>query len=263
MQTQTASYVPTPVQQCGPYWAKRDDLFEVAGVRGGKARTCLELAVLARECGYKGLTTASSRKSPQVSIVAHVAQYLGMAARIHVPAARGKLTPEIADAQQHGADILFHPYGHNSVIISRAKRDASEHGYFYIPFGMECVAAVVYTGEQVANLVGVPFRRIVVPVGSGMSLAGILHGLIRYRIAVPVLGITVGADPRKRLQRYAPFHWASMVKLVPSQLDYGWAVADQPEWPYFPLDEIYERKCLPYLQDGDLLWVVGIRTSQG
>lgn len=31
---------PTPLQQVGNFLVKRDDLFEIAGVCGGKARTC-------------------------------------------------------------------------------------------------------------------------------------------------------------------------------------------------------------------------------
>ena len=52
----------TPVQQVGQLWLKRDDLYSVAGVAGGKVRSCWALAQ-----GARGLVTAGSRASPQVT----------------------------------------------------------------------------------------------------------------------------------------------------------------------------------------------------
>lgn len=46
----------TPIQSIGGIWLKRDDLFEIAGVRGGKVRTCWRLSQ-----GSVGLVTAGSR----------------------------------------------------------------------------------------------------------------------------------------------------------------------------------------------------------
>ena len=70
----------TPIESSGGYYFKRDDLYRVAGVSGGKARTCWGLAQ-----GAPGLVTAGSRHSPQVNIVAHIAQELGVPCRVHVP----------------------------------------------------------------------------------------------------------------------------------------------------------------------------------
>jgi hypothetical protein len=66
----------TPLQQVGNFLVKRDDLFEIAGVRGGKARTCWAMGQ-----GASGLVTASSRSSPQANIAAHVAKALGVPCR--------------------------------------------------------------------------------------------------------------------------------------------------------------------------------------
>ena len=72
---------------------------------------------------------------------------------------------------------------------------------------MECQEAVEQTRLQVANIPK-STKRIVVPVGSGMSLCGILHGLQDVGLGhVPVLGIVVGASPIKRLTKYAPIFW--------------------------------------------------------
>ena len=60
----------TPVERHGTIWMKREDDFEFAEVRGGKARACLVLARAAE----RGLITASARQSPQAAIVAAVAR---------------------------------------------------------------------------------------------------------------------------------------------------------------------------------------------
>jgi 1-aminocyclopropane-1-carboxylate deaminase/D-cysteine desulfhydrase-like pyridoxal-dependent ACC family enzyme len=241
----------TPIERHGEYWVKRDDLFEIAGIRGGKARSCWNLAQ-----GATGLTTAGSRSSPQVNIVAHVAAELGIDCRCHVPS--GQLSPELEAAKDIGAEIVQHIPGHNNVIIARAREDAAARNWVEIPFGMECEEAVYQTSAQVSDLPD-GINRIVVPVGSGMSLAGVLHGLREANLTIPVLGVRVGADPMKRLNKYAPSEWASSCELVKSGVDYHEEV-----YTDFPikLDPIYEGKCVKFLEPNDLLWIVGIRESE-
>jgi len=243
----------TPVEYIDGVFVKRDDYFKIAGVCGGKARTCFALAR-----GGCGLVTAGSRQSPQVNIVAHIAKYLGIGSRLHVPC--GKLTPELEDAKLVGANIIQHSPGYNSVIISRAKKDALDMGWINIPFGMECKEAVLQTAKQVKNIPkGV--KRIIVPVGSGMSLAGILHGLRREDRNIPVLGIKIGADPIRRLDMYAPIFWGVMVQLVDCGYDYHKSI--KGVLGDIILDPIYEAKCLQFLKYGDLFWIVGIRKTVG
>lgn len=243
----------TPVERRGGLWLKRDDLFQVAGVRGGKARTCLVLAD-----GARGLVTAGSRMSPQVNIVAHIARAKGIPCTAHIPS--GRLSPEIIAAARAGARIVQHNPGYNTVIMKRAKDDAKERGWTEIPFGMECKEAVVQTRRQTENLPE-EMERLVVPVGSGMSLAGILWGLLDRGKDCPVLGVCVGADPSGRLDKYAPKRWRSMVCLMSSPLDYHLR-ALICHCKGLRLDSIYEAKALPYLRPGDCLWVVGIRQTE-
>lgn len=277
--------VLTPVEALlGGVWVKRDDLFTVAGVSGGKARTCHYLAT--RDPVTKGLVTAGSRASPQVNIVAHIAAHLGLPCRVHTPT--GALSPEVLQARDMGAEVVQHKAGYNSVIVARAREDAAARGWLNIPFGMECAEAVEQTRAQVANLVPLvqskAVQRIVMPVGSGMSLCGVLAGVEHYGLwdyGLTVLGVTVGADPMKRLLTYGPH--ASLFGeagdcLVPSYLesgrltltatgsDYHAPAAEEhahPEGWGFSLDPHYEAKCVPHLrhQAGDCLWVVGVRKS--
>ena len=240
----------TPVEVHDGHLVKRDDLFEVGGGKGGKVRTCWTLAQ-----GAKGLITAGSRSSPQVNIVAQIGKILNIPVRAHTPT--GELSPEVLMAKEAGAEIIQHKYGYNSVIIKRARDDAQEKGWKLIPFGMECEEAVVATSKQVENIPNV--KRILIPVGSGMSLSGLLHGLIKFNRKIPVFGVMVGADPLKRLNTYAPKGWEEMVTLVRSDLPY--AKGKEAKLGDIILDPIYEAKCMDYMEDGDLFWIVGKRAS--
>lgn len=233
-------------------WLKRDDLWAIAGVPGGKVRTCWALAQ-----GAEGLVTAGSRSSPQVNIVAHIARRLGIPCRAHTPT--GELSPEVRAAEAAGAEIIQHKAGYNNVIIARARDDAAEHGWTEIPFGMECDEAIVQTRKQVRDIPD-DVERIVIPVGSGMSLAGLLCGLIDIGDDRPVLGVVVGADPEKRLDKYAPSDWRDRVTLVPAGIDYHDAV--EASIGGAVLDPHYEAKCEKFLENGDLLWIVGVRATE-
>jgi len=192
-----------------------------------------------------------------MNIVARIAAHLGIPARLHCP--QGAFTPEMNEARSFGAVIVQHRAGYNSVIKARAKADALTLGWTHIPFGMECQEAVKQTATQVAHLPA-EIRRVVMAVGSGMSLAGVLNGLTQHRLNIPILGVVVGADPTARLTQYAPLFWRTVVELVQPGIDYH-KPAPLTDIGDVHLDPIYEAKCLPYLKEDDLFWLVGIRAS--
>lgn len=241
----------TPIECVDGIYVKRDDLYTVAGVSGGKVRSCWHLAQ-----GASGLVTAGSRSSPQVNIVAHIAKRLDIPCRVHTPA--GDASPEVADAIAAGATRVTHKPGHNSVIIKRARDDAEESGWTEIPFGMQCDAAVQQTRGQVADIPD-EVTRVVIPVGSGMSLAGVLWGLDDIGSNISVLGVVVGADPTKRLDQYAPPDWRARVTLVDASVDYHEEV--HASVGHVLLDPNYEAKCAEHLMPDDMLWIVGIRRT--
>jgi len=248
----------TPIDQVGKIYIKRDDLFNIGGSRGGKVRACLQIVTDALQQGtVQGLITAGSRQSPQVNIVATIAEMYGLPCRVHTP--QGAMTAELIAATDRGAEIVQHRAGYNNVIIARARDDAQQSGWLEIPFGMAHAAIVASTAAQVRNIPK-NIKRIVVPVGSGMALAGILTGLVEMQLDVPVIGVRVGADASKRLDQYAPTNWRQMTTIVTSDIDYH---ADAPvtQIGSIDLDPIYEAKTLPYLQPHDLLWVVGRRET--
>jgi 1-aminocyclopropane-1-carboxylate deaminase/D-cysteine desulfhydrase-like pyridoxal-dependent ACC family enzyme/DNA modification methylase len=246
----------TPVEQYGNLWLKREDLYVIAGARGGKARAAWILGRNASNKGAKGLVTAGSRSSPQINIVAHVGRKLGLPVRAHAP--RGPLSPELICAQEAGAEIVQHDAGYNTVIKARAREDAAASGFHEIPFGMECDEAVELTAAQVQNIPP-EVKRIVVPVGSGITISGILRGLLRAGRDTAVLGVVVGADPTQILNRYAPKGWETRAQFIKADQPYQEEVDE--EIAGIKLDPVYEAKCAAYIKAGDCLWIVGVRQS--
>jgi threonine dehydratase len=238
----------TPVQLVDGVFIKRDDLFNIAGVCGGKARACFKLSEKS-----KGLVTASSRVSPQAQIVAKIADYLNIPCRIHMPS--GKETQEMQYVKEANGEIIQHVFGRNNVIISRAKKDALEKNFTYIPFGMECQEAIDLTSEQVKNIPQ-EVKRLVVPVGSGITLSGIIQGIKKYNYNIEIFGITVGANPLKRLEKFVP-DFSNYCKLFSSKYDYHTKIEEKIG--DINLDPIYEAKCKEFIKSGDLLWIVGKR----
>jgi hypothetical protein len=84
--------------------------------------------------------------------------------------------------------------------------------------------------------------------------------MVENGINIPVLGVVVGADPEAILNEYAPENWRSMVTLVKSEMDYH----EEVKYNNFNgilLDPIYEGKCIPYIEEGDLFWIIGLREA--
>ena len=239
----------TPVERHGDLWLKRDDLYERAGIRGGKVRICWHLAQ-----GAPALTAASARKSPQQQIVARIAAALGIPCRIHT--ASGPPTAEQQDAAAHGAELEFHRPGYNGVLVARARAYAAVSGAREIPFGMLHPDAVGITRPQTANVPD-DARRIVMAVGVGMAAAGILWGLRDRGLEIPVVGVSVGARPEKHMDRYAPPDWRRQMRIVQSHYDYATEVHESVGG--VSLDPIYEAKCVELLKPGDLFWIIGCR----
>jgi len=240
----------TPIEERSGIFVKRDDLYYFKRVNGGKVRSALRLCD-----GEKvGLVTAGSRKSPQVQIISEIAKAKNLPFVAFTPT--GKITKEIQFALENGANVEQVYMGFNNNIIKRAKEAASVLNYRYIPFGMEDEMILPAIEDQVESLKGLKINRIVISIGSGMTLCGILLGMKKFGMELPVLGVIVGADPRKRLDKYAPDDWESNVELVKSSLDYHKSYKEN-NFMGIELDPIYEAKAIPFLRKGDLFWIVG------
>jgi hypothetical protein len=239
----------TPIEEHEGVRVKRDDAWSLGGASGAKARA---IAAIAR--GKPGVISAGSRISPQLERAALTARALGIRARLHTGA--GGETNELATARRAGATLLQHNPARLSVIKARFRADVDAHpGWAAIPYGMEHPTYLAQVAAEADTLPPGPYR-LVVPCGSGTTLAGILRG--RIPRGVEIVAVRVGGDPAPILDRHAP-GWRSRVRLVTSRHAYADAVPNS--LGRLVLDPHYEAKCLPYLRPGDLLWAVGVRAS--
>lgn len=242
----------TPIEEHDGILVKREDAWARGGASGAKARALFTVA-----SGSRGIVSAGARISPQLERAALVAHALGIPARLHT--GWGKVTPETSVAVAAGAELFRHRPGRLSVIRARYRADAERYeplGWACVPFGMEHPTYLQQVSEQASRLPWV--RRVVVPVGSGITLAAILRGLNVAGNPSPVLGVRVGGDPTRTLDWYAPW-WENRATLVDAQDSFDTAVGNM--LGNLRLDPHYEAKTLPFLQEGDLLWAVSIRAS--
>lgn len=246
----------TPIEKHNDIYVKRDDLYKIYNSQGGKARSAYQIISNAIQNGYNNFVTAGSRVSPQCEIVSDVCEGLNVHCHLFMP--RGKDTSVLKHISQNKLSELHRTkVGYNSVICKWALDYAVENDFYYVPFGMECKENIEVTQHQVANIPK-EVKRIVVPVGSGMSFISICNGLELYEMYdIEVLGVSVGKDVKKNIQKYlnAPH---VKYKIVKSDLEYHKEAKDYIIGN-LELDKIYEAKCLPYLKANDCLWVVGKR----
>jgi len=249
-----SDYTPevTPIELLGGVWVKREDAWSRGGASGAKSRAMFTVAE-----GAPGLISAGARISPQLERAALVAAALGIPARLHT--GWGNDTAETRTALAAGATLLRHRPGRLSVIKARYRADTEAHpDWVHIPFGMDLAVYHDQVAAQARELEHREFARIVVPVGSGSTLAAICRGLDDADNPIPVVGVTVGAEPTGLLDsRYRL--WRNRTALVRAHVPYERAVT--ADLGGLVLDPHYEAKCLPHLRKGDLLWVVGRRTS--
>lgn len=256
----------TPIEKINGIYIKRDDKFEVYGVKGGKARSAFMLIQEGLKKGYKKFVTAGSRFSPQCEIVSYLCQSLELENFLFMP--RGQETSVIKNINSNKlSTVIRTKAGYNNVICSHAIKFAKENNYFYIPFGMECKENIEITKHQVLNIPK-EVKRIVIPAGSAMSLISVVNGLDYYKMYdKEILGVSVGKDITKNLQKYLPANYFATLfenqekikyTIIKSELPYE-TMASEYRIGNLELDRVYEAKCLPYLKKGDLLWIVGKR----
>jgi 1-aminocyclopropane-1-carboxylate deaminase/D-cysteine desulfhydrase-like pyridoxal-dependent ACC family enzyme len=246
----------TPIEKHGDVWAKRDDLLSVNGARGSKAAAVVLLAQQAKTRDG-GLVVACSRVSTMLGRVARACEHVGVPCRLHI--SHGELGPEEVDALEHGATLVKHNISHLRMFEPRAKADATSRDWLYVPFGIECESHLASVRRQVRDIpVGV--KRIVLAVGSGVTLAGLLQGLQERETAEPhlkkvrVLGVYVNNAPEELLDRLAPAGWRGRVELKGSGTKYADAAAcGERMWSpaghtRIKLDPFYEAKAKQHMQ---------------
>lgn len=201
-----------------------------------------------------GIVTCGSRFSTQVLMFAKTCEEFGVPCQVCIPA--GKKTEMITELENTNAIINYIRPAYNSVLNARAREKAEELGYRFVALGMledyafEIIANLV---EQNQNIIK-QHNRLVIPVGSGTILIGIVYGLKKLGIDIKVIGVMTGMDATKNIfTRFSKYTCDYDIELVKSEIEYK---AQFKTDVIQDLNETYESKCLPYLCNNDLFWIV-------
>lgn len=234
------------IEQYNNIYVLRLDKRETYGLYGDKARIAYEMSK-----GQKGIVTCGSRESIQTVAFAEVCDILNIPCDIHIP--KGKDTDSILRLENTNCNIIREKVGYNNVLNAHARTNAEEKSYKFIQLGMLCNEAYELIGQNVDLII--PYldniKRIVIPVGSGTTLIGIVNELNKRNIDIPVVGIMCGMDATKNIKIYTQYN---NIVLIPSDVNYH--VAKNVEFYGIVLNPTYEAKCVQYLQDGDLFYIV-------
>ena len=274
----TGTFDITPVGEYDGVLYKRDDLFCPfldCETRGGKVRQALVLFKRRereiRTNHNSGVITATSVHSPQGLIISRVAREFGFKCIVAVGGTNDAKIREhylMRECLTQGADVRnVGGLGYNSLLYNRIDRIVAQNGYFVVRFGINLdtdpEAILGSVAEQVQNLPN-DLDNLIIPVGSGIMMGGIIHGLHKYGIRPKrVIGVQVGANRRKVLYRYAPPFTTVRFELVKVEEPYSKHLEITKP---FLLDPIYESKAFKWMMENidvanekTMYWVVGIR----
>lgn len=251
----------TRIQSFGGWWAKRED--EACATTpdmpsGSKVR---QYAAMAKAQPGQPMLVGCSADSAMQVYVAAAAKAAGVPAIVYT-AKRRQRSAATQYAIAMGAEVNeVGPGGYLSVLRARARDRARQLG--------GCVrwdpaAAFADASAQAANL-PIGTRRVVVPTGSGLTCAGVLHGLAAAGWRGKVLAVCVSAMASRGAimelveKRRAKANLRRItLECVACALDYGEPLAAVlPDGT--PLDPYYAAKALHFVKQGDVLWVPGLR----
>jgi len=273
----------TPVQEHGGLIYKRDDLFQpfgLYGANGGKARQAISLIktnlkTIKEDFGGKVITHTQVH-STTGTIIAQVCKFYELECIICV----GGSTPKtlynhhmMVLARHFGADIRnVCGTGMHGPVLSRMRKLAEAENAFNVVFSdnidnfPKCILDT--TTEQVMNIPDY-LENLVIPVGSGIQMAAILRGLVKYEKSVKnIYGVCIGPDRSKKIDYYVnpleyPLHDYQM---IPLKTQYG-----KGQIQIFDdgiMDELYEAKAHHWMlenvniSDKTLFWIVGRRPTR-
>ena len=249
----------TNVEKINNIFVKREDKYTINNVCGGKARVVNELVKNGIKKGYKNFVTCGSRDSRQCEVVAKICEYFGVKSHLFIPSGNDTYIT-LSIAQTNGATIHRTKVGYNNVLVSQSSLYAKENDYLYIPFGLECQDTIDINMHQVQNIPK-DVKRIIVPCGSGMNMIAIIKGLEYYgMIDKEVVGVIVGKDPKNVFKKYIQNDLFNRTLIKYSFEHYPFDYHYRPKEitiGNIELDEVYEEKCIPFIRENDLMWIVG------
>lgn len=200
-----------------------------------------------------GISTCGSRFSTQVLMFSKVCNHFNVPCTVFIPS--GKSTDVVEELKSINSNINYVYPGYNTVLNSKAKEYACRLNYRFVPLGMleefafNIVSDLVYDNIDIIK----QSKRIVIPVGSGTTLIGVAYGLYKNKIHIPILGVQTGMDASKNIKKFHEYTHNIPIDLVKSELKYSQKLQND----VIPnLNPIYEAKCINFLEENDLFWIV-------
>lgn len=247
----------TPVQSFNGRWCKRDDLAEFVGHEwpsGLKVRQYKQMALAQPGVPMIVGCSADSAMSVYVSAAAH---QMGVPGIVYT-AKRATRTAAVEYALNLGCEVIEVAPGYLSQIKAAAKQRAAELGRVV---KWEPLLAIHDVAAQCANIPP-KVNRVVVPVGTGLVAVGILLGLARRGLTIPVLGVAVSGmcDAGSVVEKASKLTSRPLPKYTQVSHPSKYHVPVAECLPCgFPLDPFYAAKAKGHVGEGELLWVSGLR----
>jgi 1-aminocyclopropane-1-carboxylate deaminase/D-cysteine desulfhydrase-like pyridoxal-dependent ACC family enzyme len=255
---------------------KREDLYAPYGdafISGGKIRQCRDLVennltYIIEECDST-IATAASIHSPQSPIVSRVAQEFNLKSIIgfgNTTVAKSLRNIPMQWCHDMGSElvVLSESQGFNNVLYANLKKLQETRRFFPILFGYAAQthreSIVDRISEQVKNI-PTAVREVYVPVGSGVTLAGVLEGRRKYGGSYKIIGLQpFGYDRRSTV--------SSICEGMSWEYDYEFR---EGNYPYsklhervigdIELDMIYESKAFDMVawkgDETECFWIIG------
>jgi hypothetical protein len=249
----------TRVDEFDGFWAKREDFAcweRIDWPSGAKVRQYIKM-IESQPDGLPLLVGCSAFGAMQIYLAA-AAEKFGRNGIIYTPG-RKEPTDATRYAISKGLEVVSVRPGWPSVYKTRARERGKALGQFV---RWDFPGAVLDALHQTQNIPS-GVRRVVVVAGSGLVAAGVLAGLAGRDVEVVGVAVcTMAHSDRilKNAERFAGDRSASLPKFTLVQSAYKYeqfTIASLPDGT--PLDPFYMAKLLPFLEEGDCLWLTGLR----
>ncbi len=232
-----------------PVHVKRDDLFALPPApQLGKLRGLRAVLPRLRSEGRFHIGCFEAHHSQVgVAVAAACANEVGFSCTVVYPQfGNAPLRETVLQAKSLGAQVVPVRGNHVPINHNQAKKIVEAGGGWMIPFGFEFEEAVqaVSTEARLTPSEFVNDGTVIVPCGSGVTLAGVVKGL--WDRANLFVGVSVGRSSRGivRCLRASGIGDLSSVEIIEPKRSYGEKCESSAP---FPCDEYYDLKAWSYL----------------